>query len=1217
MSLTALPVTVSDLTTLQSGIQFFTNTAEATTEVPSINANQPTDSVFIYATKLLASNISLSQVAMAVSALMEGGTIAVGNTTTPNTLTLLSTQFLPGQVAVALANGFNPTVFAAESLGSALSTNTSFNTNFVGLSVSAFSQSVSTLTGVNVNAIQQFVTNWQAFFTANPAALQGRTVTQASYGAAFGDAVGVALLNPTTANLQTIVSTTPNVNQFIPNTIQGLVANALIDIATGQYQTGVALGALAQHTDLQGEASVTQGGVFLTQNIDSPTAGFSLSPTGTPLLNGFTATQAGAIFQAPAFVTALGIAVNTLNSGDNLQDTKGDGTLNVQEVALTIGANPPFATNVTMNGLKTANITNQAAFTPGGFQGNITGLQVENNNGSIAPVTLGGTGQGLNSLLTNININNYGGAAGDDINTVVLAAGIADLTKTINVAFTGGNLGTTKLGEAQEFAISNDLGGGTKAAPNNTYGTWALTINNNADLQLEQSVTTDGTGTVTAEGGVGGATTLSLAGKGNVALSQAAIGDWRLLKTLNAGGESGTVIIPGATAGLATNAFSSKGNPFWLFGGDFGFLDNTGTGDFALKEYDLGSGTNILDVSTATAAQIGALKTVPNATPSLTNTIVVQDSVATTLTAATFANIKGFQTLGIGGATKAQGAAGTIDLALVTGFSGITYFTPANGSVIINNQTAALTVDVKDETTAGQNLTVGKVGPAAGLNDSLTVSVGNANHAGGPAVGAAGTGGDALGDITAFGDELFTLNSVGGGAVAAGVANGANDIGGTFLVPTPGGNEQVKITGDTTLQMAVTHSVNGAISSSTGPLAANGVLLLNNLSVTITNTAATEWGQGVGGSLLQFQTDNGIHYATVPPGLTGIAPVISYSNNAVLIDASASGGLISPWGDANFQLGATPVLSVGDTIIGAANPVGYQTAVGGLVLGDVLVGSLGNDNITSKSMALPDYIITEGGADKITLAAGHTGADHVGFYAAAGNVNVGGAYAVGSVTGAISEGGAGAFEFANPGWWGLGTAAPSTRIDDGAGLFPGANGGTSNSQSTLTNYNPTQDFLDFSVKAWSTAGLIGFGLTQDSGALANAAPSASLTGLPVNAVQVAPGNSIVGTAATPTDFIILSQGSFLNAAAVAGALQGGSYSLTHSALGGTVEADFLLAYQGIDGNAHIANLHLAGVGVSTSTATDLVTVSDMVNLAGVNLAQLSAANAISHIHLVS
>ena len=129
MSLQALPVTVADLTTLQSGIQFFTNTAEATAEVASINApGTTTDSVFIYASKLLNNNISLSQVAMAVSALMEGGTIAVGNAPTPNTLTLFSTQFLPGQVANAIAHNFNPTVYAAESLGSALSTNASFNT---------------------------------------------------------------------------------------------------------------------------------------------------------------------------------------------------------------------------------------------------------------------------------------------------------------------------------------------------------------------------------------------------------------------------------------------------------------------------------------------------------------------------------------------------------------------------------------------------------------------------------------------------------------------------------------------------------------------------------------------------------------------------------------------------------------------------------------------------------------------------------------------------------------------------------------------------------------------------------------------------------------------------------------------------------------------------------------------------------------------------------
>jgi hypothetical protein len=54
---------------------------------------------------------------MADTAIMEGGTVAVGNALTPNTLTFFITQFLPAQAANAVANGLNPTVYAAEALG--------------------------------------------------------------------------------------------------------------------------------------------------------------------------------------------------------------------------------------------------------------------------------------------------------------------------------------------------------------------------------------------------------------------------------------------------------------------------------------------------------------------------------------------------------------------------------------------------------------------------------------------------------------------------------------------------------------------------------------------------------------------------------------------------------------------------------------------------------------------------------------------------------------------------------------------------------------------------------------------------------------------------------------------------------------------------------------------------------------------------------------------
>src|ERR1700730_67924 len=146
MSLFAVPVSVNDLTLLQLGIEFFTNTGEATTEAGQITNPPSTPTGYSYAVQLLANNISLSQVAMAVDSLMFGVTDNVTE------LTKLATQFLPAQVANAVANGLNPTVYAAEALGLALAggngTSNAFATNFGSLSVSQFAQVVSVDTGV-------------------------------------------------------------------------------------------------------------------------------------------------------------------------------------------------------------------------------------------------------------------------------------------------------------------------------------------------------------------------------------------------------------------------------------------------------------------------------------------------------------------------------------------------------------------------------------------------------------------------------------------------------------------------------------------------------------------------------------------------------------------------------------------------------------------------------------------------------------------------------------------------------------------------------------------------------------------------------------------------------------------------------------------------------------------------------------------------------------
>ena len=143
-------------------------------------------------------------------------------------------------------------------------------------------------------------------------------------------------------------------------------------------------------------------------------------------------------------------------------------------------------------------------------------------------------------------------------------------------------------------------------------------------------------------------------------------------------------------------------------------------------------------------------------------------------------------------------------------------------------------------------------------------------------------------------------------------------------------------------------------------------------------------------------------------------------------------------GDANFD----HVTSAGNVITGAANPVGIN--IGAVTIGNIIGGSIGNDIITSKSLTLPDYIFTDGGGDKITLAAGHTGADHVAFYAVS-NVTfpTDGDIVLSSVANAISESfppvvqavnaaqpaaEPAVFQFVNPGWWGVAAGGSSNDI---------------------------------------------------------------------------------------------------------------------------------------------------------------------------------------------
>src|SRR5262249_41059362 len=159
MSLYALPVTSSDLTSLQQGIGFSTNPTDAQTQATAItNAAGANPTVFSYAQSLLTKNISTSQVAMADFA------YAIGKTDTVDHLNAISTTFLPPQVKFAMDNNLQggPTVFAAQVYALALAGGSKDFATTLDNQVKNqfFFDATAAITGTNSAAVQQFYNNW-------------------------------------------------------------------------------------------------------------------------------------------------------------------------------------------------------------------------------------------------------------------------------------------------------------------------------------------------------------------------------------------------------------------------------------------------------------------------------------------------------------------------------------------------------------------------------------------------------------------------------------------------------------------------------------------------------------------------------------------------------------------------------------------------------------------------------------------------------------------------------------------------------------------------------------------------------------------------------------------------------------------------------------------------------------------------------------------------
>jgi hypothetical protein len=1107
MSLTDGPagVTAGDLLNLQAGIQAFTNSAEATSEAALIQAGK--DTTAAYAARLEAANTGQSEVVMATVSLMEGGTPLAGKLVTPTSPTAnefqhLIISYLPAQQAFAVANGLNITIYNAEVVGLGIGaggdgTQNNFLKNFgsAALTLSQFESTLSGLTNVTVAAIDAQYQFFVKLYGAAPANLPAGypNADAAARAVTFGFAIGTDFANPTLA--PTIISQTQNAKVLNAQTINGDVAGA------SGYQPGVALG-------LQPTALPLQGSTAPPPNV------FNFTPT----VDTFTTSLANATFNALPTVQS-GLAVNTLNVGDSAVDTAGDGTLNLTTAPQTTGANPAFATGVTLTGISTANINGQSGAPLTGFSGTITGLKVANIlAGDIDAIQLGIPNNGLKTLLTNININGYAGPA-DDAFTAIIAAGAADLTKTISIGITG-NLGTTVADGAAELAISNDLGGGTAASPNNTYGTWAITAANTANLQLEQSF---------SEGGVGGATGLNLAGAGVIAVGQATAGNWQLLTKIDSSKATNTVFLTGATSGAASQARASTANPGWLFGSDAGLLNDPG-GSFAVTSVLLGAGLTFLDVSSASAAQVAALTTGPGAgvTVNTGNEIIVSDAVATTTSTATFANIKGFATLGI------AGPGGTVNMAnLPATITNLEYITAASGALTVTNAPTKMAINTFDNA-VGTTIAVGN---PTGLADSIQIAIGNTFHAPGAGV---------IGSVTLTGEENVTLLSVGNAGDTNVIGAGATGVG-LLLTPTLGGAEHVSITGATPLAMGFEF---GAIADVT----AGGALIANNLTITDTNTAFVRFAAAFDAAVTPLKF--------VP---AGNSTQIFFSTNAVVIDASNSGGLGMDGGDAN----------VGDTITGSTTA------------GNFLGGSIGSDAITANNNAA-NTIYTNGGGDAILLGAAHP-ANQIGIYVGFPTVSTPGTVELVQNQG-ITENN----DFAQAGWWGLLTTEAGYNATGTTYAGLAAQTGTSASATTIINFLAT-DRIDLSSginfgggvgQAWGSGGNNGVtGGTHIALGLVNADISA--VGVGTQSAQAVIGhglpNDTVNTLLATTNIIELTGQQFSGPTDVATYLGATATNIALAfPLGNSNSAHMIAVYSDfIDGMTHVADVALVKTGAPT------------------------------------
>jgi hypothetical protein len=515
MSLTATPVSQSDLTQLQAGVQAFTDATAAGSVAQQITNGTPGVSVFSYATQLFNAQTAGTQIAMGVDALIQGGVPTAGALVTPfdpvkNELQNASQNpgAIPSFLAAGTKNGVpDTTVFAAEAFAVSLAsggdgTQNNFVKNFGSLSEAQMAATISTQTGVGVAFVTTFIDNWLAFYNGagKSAILPNLTATTQSYAAAFGDAIG----NDIQAVAKGVTGISDTSKAFVSQIFNALVDNAenIAGIGGGkQYLPGTALANQPAHVPLQGEGA---GGatVVLTTNPDT------VGPNQNPPFK--------TIPGANNFINAPLIGAGTLQTADAI-----DGSVGGTNTIGKFGTPGFFQDGATPIVTDIQQIFAEASVAAGGT---LNFANISQGAGQLQLAAIAGNFAATDNTTTFTNIkigtpigveNFFGGTGGASKTATFVFSGVtgvetADLT--VNQAGVFTNLENTGTAQNQADIVINKI------------GTLNMHVTGASGIDSLRSDTL---------------TTLNVDGSGNLRLDVAGIAASPALKTVDASGLKG------------------------------------------------------------------------------------------------------------------------------------------------------------------------------------------------------------------------------------------------------------------------------------------------------------------------------------------------------------------------------------------------------------------------------------------------------------------------------------------------------------------------------------------------------------------------------------------------------------------------------------------------------------------------------------------------------